>query len=298
MRRKAALIINFGAGSAGSERIADVKKAFESSQVDLTIHQIGPNEAIDDVLRAAASSEADILVAGGGDGTVSAVAAAAVESGKILGVLPLGTLNHFSKDLKIPQEIQGAVRVIDEGFERSIDLAQVNGRYFINNSSIGLYPRLVKGRERGQRLGHGKWWAAVWALLRLPRWSPFQTVNLEFEGNRLARKTPFVFVGNNTYEMELYNIGTRARLDEGRLSVYLLRRSGRTGLFLLILRTIVGGLRQSENFEEFHTGRVTIETDRRNVLVAMDGEVATIEPPLEYRIHPGKLRVLAPRDKE
>ena len=295
MGKNIAVILNSRAGTAGGEDLEQaIQTSFEKHAVKPSIYRVRTGEQFESVIKTAAASDCDVLVGAGGDGTISAVAAAAAEAGKILGVLPLGTLNHFSKDLGIPQDLDGAISVITHGFEKNIDLAEVNGRTFINNSSIGLYPRLVRGRERGQRLGYGKWWAAAWALMRLPRWSPFQTVKLDLEGNELIRKTPFVFVGNNIYEMDLYRIGTRQRLDEGTLCIYLLRRSGRTGLVLLILRTIFGGLTNSDNFEEFHATRVTIETRRRRSLVAMDGEVAAMESPLEYKIHPRRLRVLAP----
>src|SRR4029079_10236652 len=112
--------------------------------------------------------------------------------------------------------------------------------------------------------------------------------------NVLHRKTSFVFVGNNQYDIDLYNIGRRESLNAGNLSVYLLRRSGRTGLFLLVFHTILGRLRQMDDFEEFKTRSLTIETKRKRILVAIDGEVSVLESPLEYRIHAGKLKVIAP----
>ena len=296
MGKSVAVILNSGAGSAVDPELKrSIRSAFERLSHTVDIYAVSSGEELFSASRNAAS-KCDILVAAGGDGTISAVASIAVQEGKILGVLPAGTLNHFSKDLGIPQDIDGAARVIAAGKVRDIDIAAVNGRYFINNSSVGLYPRLVLTRERRQRLGYGKWWAALWALTRMVRWSPFQNVKLEFEGNELRRKTPFVFVGNNVYEMDLYNIGTRSRLDEGKLCVYLLRRSGRTGLLLLVLRTIFGGLKRSKNFESFNVTNLGVEMRKRGTLVAMDGEVAAMDSPLEYEIHPRKLRVLVPED--
>jgi YegS/Rv2252/BmrU family lipid kinase len=298
MDKRVTVILNSGAGSAGDDDTEKtVRSEFERAGSQVTVRRVRSGEDLISTAQAA-MSECDVLVAGGGDGTISAVASVAAQEGKVLGVLPLGTLNHFSKDLGIPQEIAGAVDVIEGGNIRQIDIAEVNGRYFINNSSIGLYPRLVLTRERQQRLGHGKWWAALWALTRMVRWYPFQNVKLELEGNELRRKTPFVFIGNNVYEMDLYNIGGRPRLDEGKLCIYLLRRSGRTGLVLLIFRTLFGGLRRDKNFEEFRTTKLTVETRKSSMLVALDGEVAAMETPLEYKIHPGKLQVIVPQEKE
>lgn len=298
MGKRVTVILNSGAGSAGDDDIEKtVRSEFERVGCQVTVRRLRSGEELVSTAQGA-TSECDVLVAGGGDGTISAVASVAAQEGKVLGVLPLGTLNHFSKDLGIPQETAGAVDVIAGGNVCPIDIAEVNGRFFINNSSIGLYPRLVLTRERQQRLGRGKWWAALWALTRLIRWYPFQNVKLELEGNELRRKTPFVFIGNNVYEMDLYNIGSRLTLDEGKLCIYLLRRSGRAGLFLLIFRTLFGGLRRDKNFEEFRTTKLTVESRKSTMLVAMDGEVAAIETPLKYKIHPGKLQVIVPREKE
>ena len=297
MGKRIVVILNTGAGSANGTELEDsILSAFRRAGMSVDLRRIESGDLSVSAHKAAA--ECDIIVAGGGDGTISTVAAVTVEEQKALGVLPLGTLNHFSKDLGIPQDIDGAVDVIAENNIRDIDIAEVNGRYFINNSSIGLYPRLVLTRERRQRLGYGKWWSAVWALTRLIRWAPFQKVKLEFEGNELRRRVPFVFVGNNIYEMDLYNIGTRKRLDDGKLCVYLMRRSGRTGLLLLIIRSVFGGLKRSKYFESFNVSKLSIETRKRSTLVAMDGEVEAIDSPLEYKILPRKLRVIAPREEK
>jgi len=210
-------------------------------------------------------------------------------------VLPLGTLNHFSKDLGIPQTIDGAVETIATGDIKLIDLAEVNGRIFINNSSIGLYPRIVLRRKEEQRLGRGKWSAAFWAALQMFRLSPFLKVRIEFDGKQLLRKTPFVFVGNNEYEMDLYNIGRRESLDDGELSIYFLHRGGRWGITLLVFHTLLGGLRQWKDFEEVSTESVTIQTRKKKLHVALDGEVRTMETPLDYRTRPKALRVIVPK---
>jgi diacylglycerol kinase family enzyme len=126
------------------------------------------------------------------------------------------------------------------------------------------------------------------------RLSPFLKVRIEIEGKSYLRKTPFVFVGNNEYEMELYNIGRRVALDDGELSVYFLHRGGRWGVTLLLFHTLFGGLRQWKDFEEVSTTAVTIQTRRRKLHVALDGEVRTMNTPLEYRTLPKSLKVIVP----
>jgi YegS/Rv2252/BmrU family lipid kinase len=290
------VIVNAGSGSVlGDETAKSLRERFIAFGVRAIVHIVKNGADIDRLAKAAAESDADVIVAGGGDGTVSTVAVEVARTGKILGVLPLGTLNNFSKDLGIPQELKQAVKIIARGEIRTIDLAEVNGRIFINNSSIGLYPKLVVQREQQQRLGRGKWNAAFWAALRLFRISPFLKVTIELDGKEFIRKTPFVFVGNNEYEMDLYNIGRRPRLDEGKLSLYFLHREGRRGIILLLIKTLTGRLKQWKDFEAVSTEHLTIRTRRRRIRVAFDGETEIMNSPLEYRIRSKALKVIVPK---
>jgi len=136
--------------------------------------------------------------------------------------------------------------------------------------------------------------AAAWAALRMMQISPFLRVKLKLDNEELARKTLFVFIGNNAYEMDLYNIGRRSQLDRGVLSVYLLRGLGRWGVIAMVIRTFMGLLRQTKNFEELLTDELTIEMRRKKILVATDGEVSVMDAPLRYKIEPGALNVIVP----
>jgi YegS/Rv2252/BmrU family lipid kinase len=297
MPPKIVAIINAGSGSVESEETKrKLEEAFAANDMEAQVFLAKGGEDIVELAKKAAASDAEIVCAGGGDGTMSAVASELVGTDKILGVLPLGTLNNFSKDLQIPQNIEEAVKIIAENQVQTIDVGEVNGRMFVNNSSIGLYPHIVKRRERQQRLGRGKWRAAFWAALKMIRRSPFFAVKLTNEtGERIVR-TPFIFVGNNEYEMDFFNIGRRAKLDDGKLSVYFLHRSGRRGLLMLVVRTVFGRLRQTHDFEEVNVEDITFETRKKRILVAFDGEVEMLETPLHYKIHPKALRVIVPAE--
>ncbi len=293
------VIINAGSGSVEQgETKRRLVELFEENGVETIIHLAKNGDEIVYFAENAVKGNAEIIVAGGGDGTISAVAQEAIKSKKTLGILPLGTLNNFSKDLQIPQDLGEAVRIIAENHTRAIDVGEVNGHIFVNNSSIGLYPSIVRSREKQQRLGYGKWRAALWATLKILMRSPFFAVRLETENRKRIVKTPFVFVGNNEYEMNFFNIGRRFKLDDGKLSVYFLHRSGRRGLFLLALRTLFGRLRQTKDFAEINTQEITIETRKKRMLVAFDGEVKLLQTPLNYKIHPKVLRVIVPRESE
>ena len=289
------VIIN-AAGGGFVENVTEqaLRDAFAANGLDANIRLAKTGEQIGEFAESAVEGNADIIVAGGGDGTISSVAAIVSKAGKTFGVLPLGTLNNFSKDLAIPQDIAAAVQVIAVGHTTEIDLAELNGRIFINNSSIGLYPRIVRKREKQQRLGHGKWRAAIWATLRMFRLSPFLKVEILVDGKLFLRKTPFVFVGNNEYHMDIYNIGRRVSLDQGKLSVYFLHRGGRLGVIALLLRTLTGRVKQWRDFEEVMTDSVSIQTRRKVMSVAFDGEIYAVETPLRYKTLPKALKVIVP----
>ncbi len=293
------VIINTNSGSVieGDTELL-LAEAFAAHGVEVKIHFAKGGDEIEALAKQAADSDAEIIVAGGGDGTISTVAAEVLKANKTLGVLPLGTLNNFSKDLQIPQDLFEAVRVIAEGHARQVDVGEVNEHLFINNSSIGLYPNIVRRRERQQRLGRGKWMAALWATLRMFRLSPFLKVRIKVGDKTFLRKTPFVFVGNNEYEMDLYKIGRRVEMDGGELSVYFLHRGGRRGVVLLLFRTVFGMVKQWKDFEAVKTEETVIHTRRKRLHVAFDGEVRILESPLHYRIHPKALTVIVPRAED
>ncbi len=292
------VIINAAGGSfVEDETYESIAAAFSEKSIDVNIHLARSGDEIADLAKKAASGDAPVIVGCGGDGTIALIAGICAASSKTLGIIPLGTLNHFSKDLDIPQDINGAVTVLADGIVRRVDVGEVNGRTFINNSSIGIYPQIVLHREAQQeRLGRGKWSAAALAALRVFRRSPFLRVKFELDGVAFVRRVPFVFIGNNVYEMDLYNIGTRKRLDGGLLSVYFLHRGGRLGVLELLFRTLTGRLRQWRDFEAMETDELTIDTRKSKMIVACDGEVEVIETPLNYRIRPRALSVIVPKE--
>jgi diacylglycerol kinase family enzyme len=282
-----------GAGSRAEVQVR-LAEAFKALGADARISLAGDGATLGRLAHGAASGDAERVVAGGGDGTLNSVAASLIGSDKALGVLPFGTMNHFAKDLGIPLDLEGAVDTIVAGRAASVDVGDVNGHIFLNNSGLGLYPRVIREREKQQRLGWGKWPAYLWAAMAVLRRNPFLEIRLSVDGKELAGRTPFVFVGNNAYDMERFNIGGRACLDRGELSVYTTSRPGRLGLIRLALCAMLGRLRQESDFLAFSTKEAWIGTRRRRLRVALDGEVSVMQPPLHYRVRPGALRVLVP----
>ena len=291
------IIISAAAGPGDNTKVAEsLGSIFEEHQIDADISVAQNGADVTELARAAARGPYKAIVAAGGDGTVNSVAAAVVDSDKILGVLPLGTLNHFARDLKIPSDLQAAVQTIVTGHTIEVDVAEVNGRIFLNNSSLGLYPIIVRERQKRQRLGIGKWPAFVWATIQAMRRYPFLDVRLRVNNELLERTTPFVFVGNNEYAMDAFNIGLRHRLDRGVLSIYIIERTGRLRLIGLALRALVGRLRDDKDFSALSSNEVKIQTRRKRLRVAFDGEIEVMQTPLLYRIRERALRVFAPKE--
>ena len=293
------VIINASSGTDDkAEAVKHLKELFGARGVDASVLLARSGGEIIELARRAVKEERQPIVAGGGDGTINAVAAQLVDTDRTLGVLPLGTLNHFAKDLRIPLGLKEAAETILNGRAVQVDVGEVNGRVFLNNSSLGLYPSIVHRREQQQhRLGRGKWPAFIWAALSVLRRYPFLNVRLHVDERELARRTPFVFIGNNEYVMESFDIGARACLDAGRLSLYIAHRTGRMGLLRLAWRALFGGLRDEEDFDALCTRELWIETRRRRLRVATDGEVTVMQTPLHYRVRPRALSVIVPGGK-
>ena len=236
---------------------------------------------------AEAGREARITLATGGS-EINAAMRRVVEAG-------CETLvDHFAKDLGIPLDLDEAAKVVLEGVVCKVDVGEVNGRIFLNNSSLGVYPAVVRLREKYRATLRGKWIAALWAGLTVLRRSPFMTVRIVVEGEAIIRRPPLVLVANNEYRMAGIHAGSRESLARERLALYVLNAEQRPGLLRLAWQILLKGAEQVKEVDLITVNEATVETRRRRLQVATDGEVFTLESPLNYRIRPGALRVHIP----
>jgi YegS/Rv2252/BmrU family lipid kinase len=291
-----AVIINASAGNGCTTEWADnLVDKFRAGGLDVRVMLARSGDEIIETAQRAVADNCETVVAGGGDGTVSAVASALIGTDIALGVLPLGTLNHFAKDLNIPLDIDEAIANIVAGYKVRVDASEVNDRTFLNNSSLGIYPDIVRDREKQQRrLGRGKWFAFCWASLSVLSRFPFLDVRLSLNNKERRRRTPFVFIGNNEYLMEGFDIGKRETLTGGQLSLYVAQRPGRFGLLVFAVHALMGRLREVKDFDVLVAKEILIETRHKRIRVATDGEVTVMNTPLRYRILPGALNVIVP----
>ncbi len=291
-----AVILNAGSGNKQTEeKLRQLREAFSPYRLNPKIFLAHGGQALASAVQKALAEGYKMLAAAGGDGTVNAVAAEVLRAGAVLGILPMGTLNHLAKDLKISLDLKHAIETLLFGRIATIDAAQVNGKIFMNNSGIGLYPKLALLRERHQNLGKDKWLAFLLALGGIFWRYSFYNVRVEIKGKDIALKSPFIFVGNNKYEVEGLNLGVRQNINGGELSVLVLRHSTKWGLVILAGHALFGGLASHPDFDVYSTNRARVDTTKKFLAVALDGEVITLPAPLEYSILPAALKVLVPK---
>ena len=290
---KAQILINRGGGSVGDT--SAIRTALDGAGVEGDIRLLDGHE-IPDAAKAAVTHGAELVVAGGGDGTISCVAGALAGTGAKLGILPLGTLNHFARDLGLPLDLAESAQVIANGTPRAVDIAEVNGRLFVNNSAIGLYPLMILDRDSQQRrLGRSKRLAMIVASFRTLVRFHHRRLTLTVNDERAGRiDTPLLFVGNNDYRVDIGAPGRRESLDDGELCVFVLRKKTARGLIGATIRALLDRSRDDDMVRIEGVERLRVASKRSHLAVSLDGETAIMDTPLDYRIRPKALQVLAP----
>src|SRR5580765_1764765 len=258
------LIVNprSGGGSPDADELAR-----EAEERGIAVHVLGEGDDASEVARGAAEGPVGMA---GGDGSLGAVAEVALERDVPFVCIPFGTRNHFARDIGLDRnDPLGALAAFGSTREERIDVGRVAGRVFLNNVSFGVYAHLVHRREHHRRRRDAfARLRALWLSLRDRHPQPFI-----LDGERLAARV--VLVANNAYELTLFDLGARERLDEGQLHAYVTE----------------GWLPQS--WEEHSGARFTLE-QRGALRAAIDGEPAHLESPVELTVEPRALRILLP----
>jgi diacylglycerol kinase family enzyme len=295
---KVRVIVNRHGGTlrAGGEDAKErIHAAFAKAGVDADVRMTDPEDIFDALGEAARAKGLDAVVAGGGDGTLSCAAGHLADGKRPLGILPLGTLNHLARDAGIPAGLDEAAATIAAGHVEAIDLAEVNGRVFVNNSSVGLYPDMVRLREVEQgRFGRTKRRAMLSAGLASLRSFRRLRLWISAEGLEAPVRTPLLFVGNNRYQVNLFALGQREALDQGELCLYAVRARSRAHLFWAGIRGIFGKLDQQRDFVTAYVKEAEVSAAREALTIAVDGETVRMELPLRYRIRPRALKLIVP----
>lgn len=298
---KALVLLNESAGTLANSKTADeperIRRAFAARGVDVEVRKVPPADLERVAREAAGDASLAAVVAGGGDGTLNTIAAALAGTGKPFGVLPLGTHNHFAKDMSVPLDLDAAAAALALGVARSafrdIDVGEVNGKLFLNFSGVGLHPQIVKHRDTQRAvLGRAKFLALFVALFHVLRRPPVLRARLEGDALHVRRITPSVIVCNNPHQMRVFGVENVSNVGRSMLNVYVARATNWTGLVGLIIRAAFRALDSADNFEAFTLKEVAIHTRRRSARVSIDGEISDLNMPLVYRVRAGGLKVV------
>lgn len=287
------VIVVHNADSGNSNSLVEIKKAFAAHKIEPEYVAINAKN-LHRHLQEASQRGNTTVVAAGGDGTINRVASQLHGTSCPLGIIPAGTLNHFAKELGIPMEIAKAVRIIVKGAHRQVDVGTVNDHVFLNNSSIGFYPRSLRTRDAYDR--HiGKWPAAIVGFLRAAIRPHHYHTQITIDDQQHTLRTPFVFVGNNEYKRGQLDMGERVRLDSGKIAVYVMKTSTPLGVIRVFAHTLFTKTRRTQDFVMYSSDECTIRTrHHRQMHVACDGEVLTLGTPLKYKSAHKSLRVIVP----
>jgi diacylglycerol kinase family enzyme len=247
-------------------------------------------------LQTARSSAAPILVAAGGDGTATALAEVAIQSGKTLAILPLGTANLLARDLAIPLTLDAWFDAYDTMVAGQIDVGEVNGRVFLHKVVIGVVPGIAAAREqlRGRTDLSAKLGFAAYLVRRFSRLRRFAAEITQGTGEPHIERVQSIAVANNDYDEGPGRIFSRSHLDEGTLSLYLLRHLSLGDALRLAFGMIMGSWRNDDVLEIENVRSVVIRTRWPRIRVMLDGEVEMLRSPLSFRTRPMALRVLVP----
>lgn len=296
---KLLVLLNATAGTLANSETHDeperIRRGFEAAGHRVDVRDVD-GAALEAEARDALTSDVDAIIAGGGDGTLNAIANVVAGSGKAYGVLPLGTHNHFAKDLGIPLDLEAAIDALAHGNVVDLPVAEVNGRIFLNFSALGFHPELVRHRDaQRSSLRRKKWQAMIVAFFRVFTRFPIIRVRLITPDTKMRRITPSVIVCNNPHQMKVFGVESASVPQRGLLNVYVARRSSRLSMIGLFIRAMFNSLDHTKNFESIVLPQVTIDTAHRHARVSVDGEVTDMRPPLKYTVRETGLRVIVPR---
>lgn len=293
------IVLNTGSGRGDAQALQDIiRRVLDEAG---RRHQLMP---VDDPSRLAVTAReavarareaGGIVVAAGGDGTLNAVAGQVLGQGVPFGILPQGTFNYFGRRYGISQDTESALRGLLAGELWPVQVGLLNGRLFLVNASLGLYPQLLEDREAyKQRFGRSRLvalWSGLVTLMRAPRQL---SLRLDYEGRMRDLRSPTLVVGNNRLQLEHIGIDP-AELDHGRLVAMAARPVGTLALYGLLLRGLFSRLGEAEHVVSFAFDRLMVSIrGRRRVKVAMDGEISWMDTPLEFKVSDTPLPLVVP----
>ncbi|CAN5684232.1 diacylglycerol kinase family protein [soil metagenome] len=303
------IVLNRKSGKHGNEdRVATMEAILREAGRHYEILPVhDPAELVKTAERAVALAREQhgAVVAAGGDGTLSTVANAVLDSELPFGVLPQGTFNYFGRVNGISQDIAESTRSLLTAKIKPIQVGQINKRLFLVNASLGLYPLLLEDREAfKKRYGRTRGvaiLATLWTVLTQRR---TLSLHLDADGpddtNDHTVRTPMLFVGNNALQLQQVGLPEMKDVQQGKLAAVCVKEVGKLGLIGLALKGARGQLNDAEDVISFAFEHLQVEMNgstrrgKRAVKVAMDGETSWLQAPLVFEVAAKSLNLLAP----
>ncbi|MBX3532219.1 MAG: diacylglycerol kinase family lipid kinase [Rhizobiaceae bacterium] len=277
---------------------ARARDIFRAEGHELRVERVAGREIVDALRKAAKRRGVDVVMAGGGDGTISAAAAALMGTRRPLAVLPAGTMNLFARSLGIPLDLDAAMQTFASGRPHAVDVATANGRPFVHQFSIGMHPELVGRREQAvYKSRFGKMRASAAAALQTLRNPPSLSVKLEMGTTEILARTSSIGVSNNLFGEG--HLPYADMPDKGELGIYVARTRRRSDFFRFALHMARGRWDTNPQVEIHRSGEValTILSSHRGMRAAVDGELCELERRTELKCHAGALQVLLPPEE-
>lgn len=290
------LVVNGKAGRMDADdRVALIRRRLEPLVREFRLSPVRHGRDLAKAARAAAESGSEVVAALGGDGTQSAVAHGLAGTGAVMAVLPGGTFNYFARELGV-ESLDAAMQAVVGGQVASRDLGVVNGRSFINNASIGLYPRILEQREDiYRRWGRSRMAAYGSVLMTLAELRPPMHLSLQVDGRTERFHTPLAFVARSAYQLESLGLEGADAVRAGHLAVFVARGTTRGALLAATLRLAFRRTARGEDFDLVIADRVQFEIGSSRTLVALDGEKSRMRAPFVLEVQRAALQVLVPR---
>lgn len=299
------IVFNFGSGHGNSDANtarAAIEQACSEAGRELHLVAVPDPRRLVDLARQAvqrAQQVNGVVVAAGGDGTINAVAQATLGSGCAFGVVPQGTFNYFSRTHGIPADTAQAMQVLLQHEALPVQVGLVNQKVFLVNASLGLYPKLLEDREAWQKqLGRSRLVAFGAGLMTLLSWHRNLRLEIEVHGQASEVRTPTLFVGNNSLQLEQLGLPEAQAVEAGELAAVRLRPVGRSTMLWLLVRGALGRLAEADQVVNFSFKRLTVRPTRahaaRRMKVAIDGEISWLAPPLVFCVSPERLLLIRP----
>lgn len=274
----------------------DIRSKFEASGHSVEIKVVEGSELEAELDRSVADAKVDGVLIGGGDGSVSGAAGKLMDTGKVLAVLPAGTMNLFARSLRIPLGLAEALDALASAPVEDVDIATANGRAFVHQYSIGMHAKLVHLREQREfasRLGkiRASAQAALGAVLDPPRIKARLKLS---DGTGIDARTSSIGITNNLYGEG--HIPYTDTPDGGLLGIYITKARTRREMFSFLAKMALGKWRTNEQVEIYRTTGVVLEilSAHHRFSCVIDGELCALEKRVELKIHPGALKVLRP----